>query len=69
MIEKRVKRAAQKVSKDMLRGHMPENKMVCPKDERICLLTSDVFWAVFISFYVFCGKVYRDCGTYDRDSG
>lgn len=39
MIEKRVKRAAQEVSMDMLRGHMPENKMVCPKDERICLLT------------------------------
>ena len=27
---KRVKRAAQEVSKDMLRGHIPENKTVCP---------------------------------------
>ena len=42
MIEKSKKRAAQEVSKDPLRGHIPEDKTVCPKDRRVCLLTSDV---------------------------
>lgn len=40
---KRVKRAAREVSKDMLRGHIPENKTVCPEDERTCLLTLESF--------------------------
>ena len=36
---KDIRRAVQEVSKDMLRGHIHEDKKVCPKDRRVCLLT------------------------------
>jgi hypothetical protein len=54
---KRVKRAAREVSKDMLRGHIPENKTVCPEDERTCLLTLRIVW--FQAFFIYYG-LYSD---------